>query len=157
MKRQVIISTLATAMVFAWAAGPAWTASYGNPQFLVETDWLARHVNDRDLRIVDMRNNPEEYATGHIPGAVYVGVNQMRLALKEPGFVVPPDYEIEELLGQLGITHETMVVVYDDLGGLNASRSHELLHAPAAGLPGRPRLRPLLERVGQQREAAGRA
>jgi len=157
MKRQVIISTLATVMLLAGAAGAAWAASYGNPQFLVETDWLARHVNDRDLRIVDMRNNPEEYATGHIPGAVYVGVNQMRLAMKEPGFVVPPDYEIEELLGQLGITHETMVVVYDDLGGLNASRGPGLLRAQAPGLPGRPWLRPLLERVGQQREAAGRA
>lgn len=104
-----------------------------------------------------MRNHPEEYATGHIPRAVYVGVNQMRLALKEPGFVVPPDYEIEELLGQLGITHETMVVVYDDLGGLNASRGPGLLYAPAAGLPGRPWLRPFLERVGQQRGTAGRA
>lgn len=122
MKRQIIISALATVMLSVWAAGPAWTASYGNPQFLVETDWLARHLDNRDLRIVDMRNQPGEYATGHIPGAVHVGVNQIRLALKEPGFILPPDYEIEEFLGQLGITPETMVVVYDDLGGLNAAR-----------------------------------
>jgi len=122
IKKQVTLSIVAIVTVLAGAAGAAWAASYGNPQFLVETAWLARHLNDREIRIVDMRSNPDEYATGHIPGAVYIGVNQMRVALKEPGFVLPPDYEIEELLGQLGITPETMVVAYDDLGGLNASR-----------------------------------
>ena len=122
MKRQIIISTLATVMLSVWAAWPGWTAVYANPQFLVDTDWLAQRLNDRNLRIVDMRNNPEEYASGHIPGAVYLAINRTRMALKEPGFSLPPDYEIEETLGQLGITPETMVVAYDDLGGLNASR-----------------------------------
>ena len=109
-------------MLLAWAPGPAWTAGYGNPQFLVETDWLARHLGDPGLRIIDMRNQQEEYAAGHIPGASYVAVNHTRLALKDPGFILPPDYEIEEMLGQLGITPETMVVIYDEVGGLNASR-----------------------------------
>lgn len=122
MKRQVFISTLATVMLLAWAPGPAWTAGYGNPQFLVETDWLARHLSDPDVRIIDMRNQQEEYAGGHIPGASYVAVNHTRLALKDPGFILPPDYEIEEMLGRLGITPETMVVMYDEVGGLNASR-----------------------------------
>src|SRR3990172_352719 len=119
IKKQVTLSIVAIVTVLAGAAG---AASYGNPQFLVETAWLARHLNDREIRIVDSRSNPDEYATGHIPGAVYIGVNQMLVALKEPGFALQPDYEIEELLGQLGITPETMVVAYDDLGGLNASR-----------------------------------
>lgn len=122
IKKQVTLSIVAIVTVLAGAAGAAWAASYGNPQFLVETAWLARHLNDREIRIVDMRSNPDEYATGHVPGAVHIGVNQMRVALKEPGFALQPDYEIEELLGQLGITPETMVVAYDDLGGLNASR-----------------------------------
>jgi thiosulfate/3-mercaptopyruvate sulfurtransferase len=108
--------------LIAMTCGAGLAAQYGNPQFLVETDWLARHLTDRNLRIVDMRNNPEEYSSGHIPGAVYLAISQTRLALKEPGFILPPDYEIEEILGHLGITAETLVVAYDDLGGLNASR-----------------------------------
>lgn len=108
--------------LIAAAPGLVLAAGYGNPQFLVDTDWLVSHLNDRDLRIIDMRNSPEEYAAGHIPGAVHLPVNQVRLALKESGFALPPDYEIEERLGQLGITKETMVVVYDDQGGFNASR-----------------------------------
>lgn len=113
---------VAAATLLAAIGGTALAAGYGNPQFLVETDWLALHLNERNLRIVDVRNSQEQFAAGHIPGAIHLAVNQIRLALKEPGFTIPPDYEIEEILGQLGITGETMVVAYDDQGGLNASR-----------------------------------
>src|SRR5574337_1867374 len=121
MKRTVIAAAVAMTLL---AMSRGWSAAggYGNPQLLVDTHWLVQHLNDRALRIIDMRNSPEEYVAGHIPGAVYLAVNQVRLALKESGFVLPPDYEIEERLGQLGITQETMVIVYDDQGGLNASR-----------------------------------
>lgn len=121
MKR-ILMASLALVTILAAIEGPALAAGYGNPQFLVDTDWLALHLNDRDLWIIDMRDSPEEYAAGHIPGALYLAFNQIRLALKEPGFILPPDYEIEEMLGQLGITRETMVVAYDNHGGLNASR-----------------------------------
>ena len=121
MKR-ILMAMVTLVTLLAATTGPMLAAGYANPQFLVETNWLARHLNDRDLRIIDMRDRQEEYAAGHIPGAVHLAVNQTRLALKEPGFTIPPDYEIEEMLGQLGITGETMVVAYDDQGGLNASR-----------------------------------
>jgi len=121
MRRMVMAGVAAVTLLVA-IGGTALAAGYGNPQFLVETDWLAVHLNERNLRIVDMRNSQEQFAAGHIPGAVYLGVHQIRLALKEPGFMIPPDYEIEEVQGQLGITGETMVVAYDDQGGLNASR-----------------------------------
>jgi thiosulfate/3-mercaptopyruvate sulfurtransferase len=121
MKRTVM-AVVATMILIGAAPGLVPAAGYGNPQLLVDTDWLVLHLNDRDLRIIDMRNSPEEYAAGHIPGAVHLPVNHARLALKESGFALPPDYEIEERLGQLGITKETMVVAYDDQGGFNASR-----------------------------------
>jgi thiosulfate/3-mercaptopyruvate sulfurtransferase len=121
MKR--VMMAVVTAMSLL-AATPWLTmaAGYGNPQLLVDTQWLVQHLNERDLRIIDMRNSQDEYAAGHIPGAVYLAVNQARVALKESGFALPPDYEIEERLGQLGITKDTMIVIYDDQGGLNASR-----------------------------------
>jgi thiosulfate/3-mercaptopyruvate sulfurtransferase len=121
MRRMVMAGVAAVTLLVA-IGGTALAAGYSNPQFLVENDWLASHLNDRNLRIVDMRNSQNEYAAGHIPSAVHLSVNQIRLTLKEPGFVIPPDYEIEEMQGQLGITGETMVVAYDDQGGLNASR-----------------------------------
>jgi thiosulfate/3-mercaptopyruvate sulfurtransferase len=122
MKRYATLLAVVPLLIAAWGGDHARAATYGNPQYLVETNWVAQHLGDRDLRIIDMRNQPEAYAAGHIPGAVYLGVGQARLSLKEAGFTLPPDYEIEELFGTLGIASETMVVVYDDLGGLNASR-----------------------------------
>ncbi len=121
MKRMAMAMVMAVGL-FAAIEGVAVAAGYGNPQFLVDTYWLARHLNDRDLRIIDMRDSGEDYAKGHIPGAVYLAVNEVRLALKEPGFSMPPDYQIEEMLGLLGITNDTMVVAYDEHGGLNAAR-----------------------------------
>jgi thiosulfate/3-mercaptopyruvate sulfurtransferase len=121
MKR-VVMAAAAAMMLLAATPWLTMAAGYGNSQLLVDTQWLVQHLNDRDLRVIDMRNSPDEYATGHIPGAVYLSVNQARVALKKPGFALPPDYEIEERLGQLGITKDTMVVIYDDQGGLNASR-----------------------------------
>ena len=43
--------------------------SYPNAQLLVETDWLASHLDDPNLRIVDA-DYPQSYARAHIPGAV---------------------------------------------------------------------------------------
>lgn len=122
MRRSPVIAAVATILLLATAQRSILAAGYANPQLLVDTQWLSQHLNDRDLRIIDMRNSAEEYAAGHISGAIYLSVNQIRLALRESGFAMPPDYEIEERLGQLGITKETMVVAYDDQGGLNASR-----------------------------------
>lgn len=121
MKRLMVAFMGVMALILV-APGFILAAGYGNPQLLVDTNWLVAHLNDRDLRIIDMRNSQEEYAAGHIPGAVHLTVNQIRQAVKESGFAMPPDYDIEERLGQLGITRETMVVIYDDQGGFNASR-----------------------------------
>ena len=47
-------------------------ASYAHPEALVETAWLAEHVNDADLRIVESNEDILLYDTGHIPGAVHI-------------------------------------------------------------------------------------
>ncbi len=99
--RRMVMAGVAAVTLLAAIGGTALAAGYGNPQFLVETDWLALHLNERSLRIVDIRNSQEQFAAGHIPGAVYLAVNQIRLALKEPGFMIPPDYEVEEILASL--------------------------------------------------------
>ncbi len=100
-------------------------------QFLVETSWLAEHLNDPHLRIVDMRGYVrtvvhdgiqdalyvgarDEYVQGHIPGALYIDWSSD---------IVDPDDDVEaqiapaqqfgQLLGNLGIGDQHLVVVYD--------------------------------------------
>jgi 3-mercaptopyruvate sulfurtransferase SseA len=48
---------------------PVAQRGYFNPQLLAETDWLALHLRDPNVRIVDARP-PQQYSAGHIPGAV---------------------------------------------------------------------------------------
>jgi len=101
------------------------------PLFLVETDWLAEHLQDPNLRIVDMRGYvrtvlhngvqdamyvgaPEEYAQGHIPGAVYIDWTRDIVDLDDPveAQIAPPE-KFAEAMERVGIGNEQLVVAYD--------------------------------------------
>ncbi|HLC42119.1 MAG TPA: sulfurtransferase [Methylomirabilota bacterium] len=105
--------------------------------FLIETEWLAEHVSDPNLRIVDIRGiiKPEDqpkpwylasreaYQASHIPGALFVDWLRDIVDLDAPikTTVAPPE-KIARVLGRLGIDNGTPVVVYDDDGGHVACR-----------------------------------
>jgi thiosulfate/3-mercaptopyruvate sulfurtransferase len=101
----------------AAAAPPA-----GGQDLLVDPAWLGARLRDPGLRIVDMVTEPEEYQKAHVPGAVYLHVNDARVAVPAGGFRLPTADEGARLLGTLGIGPDTHVVIYDDSGGLHASR-----------------------------------
>lgn len=98
---------------------PVWAD--GHP-LLVDARWLAGRLADSRVRIVDMVTEPEEYRKGHIPGAVYLNVNDSRIAVPSGGYRLPTHDEGVRLLGRLGIGPDSEVVIYDDAGGLHASR-----------------------------------
>ncbi|MBI4338297.1 MAG: sulfurtransferase [Chloroflexi bacterium] len=92
---------------------------YAHPELLVETEWLAEHLKDLDIRIVDCEA-PAAYARVHIPGAVSVPDNYE----KDPEdrvHVMRPE-QLKALMESLGIGDETTVVAYDARGGLFAAR-----------------------------------
>jgi thiosulfate/3-mercaptopyruvate sulfurtransferase len=97
-------------------------ASAQGSGLLVDAARLHARLAERQLRIVDMVTEPGDYAKGHVPGAVYLNVNDSRIAVPAGGFRLPTPAEGGKLLGGLGITPETLVVIYDDTGGLHASR-----------------------------------
>jgi thiosulfate/3-mercaptopyruvate sulfurtransferase len=50
-----------------------WSAAYARPEFLVDADWLAEHIEDENLVVLEVRYHPHWYYTvGHIPGAVQI-------------------------------------------------------------------------------------
>ena len=84
---------------------------YAKP-VLVTTDWLAEHVNDDDVVIAEVDENPDVYDEGHIPGAVKL---HWRDDLQDPverDLVDRPTFE--RLMGERGISNETTVVLYGD-------------------------------------------
>jgi thiosulfate/3-mercaptopyruvate sulfurtransferase len=93
--------------------------AYAHPEQLVDTDWVAAHAADANVRIVDMRQSG--YPDGHVPGAVYVSPVAIRDATAPPTFL-PSPAAFEDMMAKLGISDSTRVVVYDERGGIYAAR-----------------------------------
>jgi thiosulfate/3-mercaptopyruvate sulfurtransferase len=93
--------------------------AYAHPEQLVDTDWVAAHAADANVRIVDMRQNG--YAEAHVPGAVYLSPVAIRDANAPPTFL-PSPAAFEQMMARLGIGDTTRVVVYDERGGIYAAR-----------------------------------
>ncbi len=125
---------------------------------LVSTEWLAAHLGDADVRVVDVRwrsrfengrgisfDDYEGYQAGHIPGAVFAG---MAAELSDPDHAVPDMLvgpgQFARVMGRLGIGDRTTVVAYDNTGfPLGAARlwwalsyyGHDRVHVLDGGLP----------------------
>src|SRR5919199_1150510 len=95
------------------------TVAYAHPEQLVDTDWVAAHASDANVRIVDMRQNG--YAEGHVPGAVYLSPVAIRDARNPPTFLLSPQ-AFEAMMAKLGISDDTRVIAYDERGGIYAAR-----------------------------------
>ena len=96
-------------------------AGYARPEMLVSTDWLAGHLADPDIRIVDMRRAASDFEAGHIPNAVYLANDEIRDPHAPPTFL-PTQAEFEAIISRLGIGNKTRVLAYDERGGIYAAR-----------------------------------
>lgn len=85
---------------------------YAHSERLVSTDWVAAHLDDPKVRIVESNEDPLLYSTGHLPGAVEVDWTR---DLNDP---VRRDYldrsGFEALMRRIGATRDTTVVFYGD-------------------------------------------
>ncbi len=85
---------------------------YARPDVLVSTDWLAGHLDDPSIRIIESDEDVLLYDTGHIPGAQKV---DWHADLNDP---LQRDYVSREafqaLLRRLGIDNDTTVIFYGD-------------------------------------------
>lgn len=85
---------------------------YAQPDALVSTDWVAAHLDDPNVRIVESDEDILLYETGHIPGAVKI---DWQADLNDP---LVRDYieraQFEALMIKNGISKETTVVFYGD-------------------------------------------
>ncbi len=91
------------------------------PAVLVDVDWLHKNLNNKDLVVVDMSDR-FQYQRFHIPGAVHLPYHAINRRLKNGVSLRVDDRRLTAVLGGLGIERKTHVVLYDDLGGLNAGR-----------------------------------
>jgi thiosulfate/3-mercaptopyruvate sulfurtransferase len=101
-----------------------------DPGTLVSTDWLAAHLHDPDLRVIDAsyylpdmgRDAKTEYDAGHIPGARYFDIEEISDARSDLPHMAAPAEKFMSRMRAMGIGDGHQVVVYDGVGMFSAAR-----------------------------------
>lgn len=101
-----------------------------DPKTLVSTDWLASHMRDPDLRILDAsmympgseRDAKAEYAQGHIPGARFFDIDEISDSRSYLPHMAPPIEKFMSRMRAMGVGDGHQVVVYDGAGLFSAAR-----------------------------------
>jgi thiosulfate/3-mercaptopyruvate sulfurtransferase len=83
---------------------------------VVNTQWLKNNLGRSDIQIVDIRDSVTNYWQSHIPGAVYMHPEAMRLADQGVPVKLMPPEALVVMLGKMGIDPKTMVVIYTEKG-----------------------------------------
>lgn len=101
-----------------------------DPRTLVSTDWLAAHLKDPDLRVIDAswylpdacRDAKSEYAACHIPGARFFDIDAITDQRSALPHMAPPPEKFISRMRSMGIGDGHQVVVYDGAGLFSAAR-----------------------------------
>lgn len=100
------------------------------PTPLVSSEWLAQHVGDAQLKIVDAswhmpaakRNATAEYRAEHIPTAVFFDIDANSDHSTDLPHMLPDAVTFSQAMNRLGISNRDAVVVYDSAGLFSAAR-----------------------------------
>ena len=87
-------------------------AAYENPDVLVSTEWVSRHLKDPKVRIVESDEDILLYEVGHIPGAVKINWQDDLNDARIRDYINSDDFA--ELMSRFGISNDTTVVFYGD-------------------------------------------
>ena len=101
-------------------------SDYAHPEVLVDTSWVADHLNDPNVRLIEADEDVLLYEVGHIPGAVKL---DWHVDVQDPlsrDFVSQQDFE--KLLSRWGISNDTTVVFYGDRNNWYAAYSFWLFN-----------------------------
>jgi len=101
-----------------------------DPRTLVSTDWLAAHLNDPDLRILDAsyylpdmgRDARAEYEAAHIPGARFFDIDEIADARSTLPHMAAAVEKFMSRMRAMGVGDGHQVVVYDGVGIFSAAR-----------------------------------
>ena len=108
---------------------------YAHPEALVSTEWLAEHLGDPHVRVLDASYKQpgitptarEDYDRGHIPGAVFFDIDDVAQPGTSLPHMIPSPDRFAEKMAARGIGNGDRVVVYDAVGLSSAGRAWWLL------------------------------
>ena len=87
-------------------------STYANPSALVSTEWVAKHLDDPRVRLLEVDVDTNAYASGHAPGAV--GINWTTQLGDPIRRDIPTKDAWAKLLSEAGVSTDTLLVFYGD-------------------------------------------
>ncbi len=102
------------------------SALYAAP-VMVTGNWLEQHYNDANIVIIDMSTDQTQYRRFHLPGAQYLPYRLLNKKNRTGVSLSIDPARTRLIMGALGISNDSHVIVYDDMGGLDAGRLFWLL------------------------------
>jgi thiosulfate/3-mercaptopyruvate sulfurtransferase len=98
---------------------------YAHPQVLVNTGWVAEHLDDSGVRLVEVDVDPRAYASGHLPNAIaWSWRTHIQAPIRRD---IPEKKPFEQLLGTSGVKNDTTVILYGDKSNWFAAYAFWLL------------------------------
>jgi thiosulfate/3-mercaptopyruvate sulfurtransferase len=120
--------------------------SFARPQHLVETDWMAQHLDDPGVRVLEcnvflhpapdmpggfrVESGRAKWVEGHIPGAGFVDLqDELSDRTSKLRFMMPPAAQFAEAMGRAGVGDGVRVILYDRAVNMWAARIWWMLRA----------------------------
>ena len=99
-------------------------------KIFVTTDWLAARLDDPNLVVIDgsyylptmNRDAAAEYAAGHVPGAIRFDIDAVKDMTSDLPHMLPPPEQFARQVGEMGISQDMTIIVYDGMGLFAAPR-----------------------------------
>jgi len=91
---------------------------------LVSTDWLAQHLNDPKVVILQVSRDRTAYDAGHIPGARFLALSDLVVTREGVLNELPPAADLKALFERSGVSDDSRVILYGDASILPASRAY---------------------------------
>ena len=104
---------------------------YAHPEALVSTEWLAAHLGDPHVRVLDSSYKQpgitptarEDYERGHIPGAVFFDIDDVAQPGTTLPHMIPSAERFAQMMQERGIGNDDKVIVYDTVGLSSVGRT----------------------------------
>ena len=94
-----------------------------HPDYVVQTAWLAAHLQSAKVVVLDVGHSDDQYRAGHIPGALFLPLSAVATTVNGVANEFPAPEQLAATFRDLGIGNSARIVIYGDDPGLLAARA----------------------------------